>query len=269
MIVSDDARKMSTPYPCGQCLHCRINRARVWTHRLLLEQKSHAASVFVTLTYSDEFIPADSSLEPSDIQLFLKRLRYFLGDRKIRYYVVGEYGTATKRPHYHGALFGIGLEDENLILRSWSKGHVMVGELNEYSARYMTGYVTKGMTKKKDGRLEGRSPEFARMSLKPGLGSAAVEKAAVKLKGFDVDHTVREFQIGRRCYPLGRYLTARLSSLMGQDPNLQASEYWDYQQEMFDKHLGSDIYKDSILNDNAQKRLQQKKRHAIKRGGSL
>lgn len=43
-----------------------------------------------------------------DIQLFLKRLRKFVNknyNEKIRYYVIGEYGTRSLRPHWHILLF--------------------------------------------------------------------------------------------------------------------------------------------------------------------
>lgn len=43
-----------------------------------------------------------------DIQLFLKRLRKYINknyNEKIRYYVIGEYGTKSLRPHWHLLLF--------------------------------------------------------------------------------------------------------------------------------------------------------------------
>ena len=43
-----------------------------------------------------------------DIQLFLKRLRKHINkyyDEKIRFYVIGEYGTKSLRPHWHCLLF--------------------------------------------------------------------------------------------------------------------------------------------------------------------
>ena len=48
-------------------------------------------------------------LRKTDLQLFLKRLRYYVTKRlpkeKVRYYAVGEYGPVHFRPHYHLLLF--------------------------------------------------------------------------------------------------------------------------------------------------------------------
>jgi len=89
-------------YPCGQCLPCRINRRRIWAHRIMLEAGLYGDNAFITLTYDDEHDP--TSLEPKHAQTFLKRLRHNY-PKPIRYYLVGEYGESTDRPHYHAALF--------------------------------------------------------------------------------------------------------------------------------------------------------------------
>lgn len=84
---------------------CRLNRRRLWTHRLLLEQLKHGDSCFLTLTYDEKHLPEGGSLVPKHAQDFLKRLRSKT-NLKLRYYLVGEYGEDTERPHYHVALFG-------------------------------------------------------------------------------------------------------------------------------------------------------------------
>ena len=110
---------------------------------------------------------------------------------RLRYYLVGEYGDTTERPHYHICLFGYppcaygqtrlfknerpccawcsGLQD------TWSQGNVFSAELNELSIQYCAGYVTKKMTSHEDIRLNGRHPEFARMSNRPGIGVPALQ----------------------------------------------------------------------------------------------
>ena len=105
-----DLKVKGIPFPCGQCLACRINRRRVWTNRLLLESLDHEHNSFITLTYADEFLPISPTkpvptLCKRDAQLFLKRLRKRL-TFPIRYYLCGEYGGLNGRPHYHAILFG-------------------------------------------------------------------------------------------------------------------------------------------------------------------
>lgn len=202
-------------YPCGQCNPCRFNRARLWTSRLILESFGHESSCFVTLTYSPENLPPRNSLVPEHGTKFIKRLRHHLGKTKIRYFLVGEYGDQTQRPHYHLALFGIGQEFENLVRETWGLGHVDVGDLSPHSARYITGYVVKKLTDKRDVRLNGRHPEFARMS--KGIGKNAIPAIAASLSS-DVgraalDNTIDVptfLRAGSKTLPLGRYLRTQL-----------------------------------------------------------
>lgn len=91
-------------FGCGQCLPCRVNRRRIWTHRIMLEAAQYHDNSFVTLTYDEEKLPVDLSVTPRTLQLFMKRLRKVYPNR-IRYFGVGEYGDQTMRPHYHLALF--------------------------------------------------------------------------------------------------------------------------------------------------------------------
>lgn len=209
------------PYPCGQCMPCRINRRRVWSHRLMLESHKHGSSVFATFTYAPENVPACGSLCPRDVQLWLKRFRKEIGF-PIRYYFVGEYGDETFRPHYHAALFGVGLEYQEVAQKTWGFGFVHFGELTIKSAQYIAGYVTKKMTKKDDPRLKGLHPEFARMSLRPGIGASAMvdvasalndrEGAAEVNRLGDVPGLLRH---GPKKLPLGRYLKRRLRNELG------------------------------------------------------
>lgn len=202
---------------------CRLNRRRLWTHRLLLEQRCHEFSCFATLTYSDDNLPEGGSLRPKDMQLWLKRLRSLLGAaRPIRFYAVGEYGENTWRPHYHAALFGLSDLEGPLLDRSWQLGSVHVGQLTRESAQYIAGYVTKKMVDPEDPRLGGRHPEFARMSRRPGIGAGAVPVVAEALND---THGARSIAVvgdvpqalnhGRVSLPLGRYLRRKLREEMG------------------------------------------------------
>lgn len=61
--------------PCGACIGCRIDRSRSWALRCVHESKMHDANCFITLTYNDENKPYGGSLDKTDLQKFLKRLR--------------------------------------------------------------------------------------------------------------------------------------------------------------------------------------------------
>ena len=97
--------KSVLPLPCGKCLACRLNHAKEWAVRCMLESLYHDENYFVTLTYDDEHLPVDGKLHKKHYQDFLKRLRASSGC--FRYFGCGEYGSLNKRPHYHFVLFGI------------------------------------------------------------------------------------------------------------------------------------------------------------------
>lgn len=149
--------------------------------RLASEYENSYNAYFVTLTYNDEKATANAQkLNVIDVQLFLKRLRKELSkvdvyhypsiDRgsniaqnaKFRYFIVGEYGDRTNRPHYHGVLFdipykiGLNLRDEfaknkyirELIEKNWSNGLIHVGSITVASLKYILKYVLKSDTEK-------------------------------------------------------------------------------------------------------------------------
>lgn len=222
MLCVEPYRVGVAEYRCGVCPSCLSYRRSVWVSRLLLEASCHRQSVFVTLTYDEVNLPDDKSVSPRHMQLFLKRLRWYAAPAKVRFYGVGEYGSLYLRPHYHLALFGDCSED--MIYESWQLGFVQIGDLNEASAQYLCGYVLKHMVKHDDPRLCGRHPEFARMSLRPGIGGLATEvigDACVSKSGSrylaengDVPRFVRS-QSRKR--PVGRYLLGRIRSAVGVD----------------------------------------------------
>jgi hypothetical protein len=81
-------------------------------------------------------------LVKKDLQDFIKRVRYYQKkwtDNKIKYYAVGEYGTKTKRPHYHALMFGMhrGVKIDEI----WEYGHTDVGTCTLDSIDYVTKYV--------------------------------------------------------------------------------------------------------------------------------
>lgn len=209
-------------FACGQCNPCRFNRRRLWSHRMMLESLKHAENSFLTLTYDAEHLPAGGTLVPRDVQLFLKRLRKAISPVALRYFFVGEYGDQTFRPHYHAALFGLGIGATDVVKKSWGFGHVMLGDLTLHSAQYIAGYVVKKMTSDTDRRLDGRHPEFARMSLRPGIGAPAVGDVAVALKNqyginfiLDSGDVPVSLKSAKKNMPLGRYIRSKLRAELG------------------------------------------------------
>lgn len=264
--VSYDKRLSATPFGCGQCIHCRANKAREWTTRILLEMFDHGDSIFITLTYNDEHLPHDNNLQKRDVQNFIKRLRKDIQPQKIRYFMVGEYGDRSGRPHYHGALFGIGLMQNERIGKAWSMGFVKIGDLNKNSARYMTGYIMKGW-KKGHRDLGQRTPEFMLSSKKGGgLGIGSIKKIAKVLsedKNFD-KKLVKTLRMGKRDLPIGRYLTNKLIEFRGMDPMVARAAFVAYQESVFDEHMKPNKhYYFSLLEKDRVKRERQEKLQKI------
>ena len=69
-------------------------------------------NAFVTLTFRNEDLPDDRSVQKHHLQNFIKRLRKAHDGRTIRYFACGEYGAVHSRPHYHALLFNIDFRDK-------------------------------------------------------------------------------------------------------------------------------------------------------------
>jgi len=128
---------------------------------------------FLTLTYDEEQIPwtnTKPTLHKPDFQLFMKRLRSRQKRKKsqwkIRYYAVGEYGSETKRPHYHAITFNLHPKILSELTDIWDKGFVDIGTVTPASIRYVTKYVIN-----KVGQFTDQEKPFALMSRNPGLGA--------------------------------------------------------------------------------------------------
>jgi len=81
--------------PCGQCIGCRIDRAKAWAVRVYHEALGHKDSSFVTLTYNDGDLKDRKSLDKREFVLFMKRLRKKYG--KVRFLHCGEYGEVCQQ----------------------------------------------------------------------------------------------------------------------------------------------------------------------------
>lgn len=145
--------------PCGQCIGCRLERSRQWAVRCMHEASLYDNNCFITLTYSDEYLPRDNSLNVKHFQDFMKRLRKKYGSG-IRYYHCGEYGEKYGRPHYHACVFNLDFPDKYLfkdengikLYRSealeklWPFGHSSIGSVTFDSAAYVARYIMKKVT---------------------------------------------------------------------------------------------------------------------------
>lgn len=200
--------------PCGQCLQCRLEKARQWAMRCIHESQMHEENCFVTLTYNDQNLPADRSVHKLELSNFMRRLRKKLNGKEIKFYGCGEYGDRLGRPHYHVCLFGHEFNDKEVIQANrikyfknrfstaeghslytspflekvWGKGFVTVGDLTFESAGYVARYVMKKITgKKASAHYKNKSPEFCLMSRNPGIGFSWFEK--FKSDAFPKDFT--------------------------------------------------------------------------------
>lgn len=200
--------------PCGKCIGCRLEYSRQWANRMLLELEYHDSAYFVTLTYNDNHVPRNYysdlhtgealqslTLSKRDVQLFFKRLRKAFPDDRIRFYLAGEYGSDTFRPHYHAIIFGLHLDDlrvhkkslhgfsymiSDKLQRCWSQvlsgesyspddhniGFCLVANVSWETCAYVSRYVTKKLTGSESSFYDYFNivPPFTLMSRKPGIG---------------------------------------------------------------------------------------------------
>lgn len=185
--------------PCGGCIGCRLERSRSWAIRCIHEAALHTENCFITLTYDEEH--HEPSLYYPHFQKFLRSLRKAT-KKKIRFYMCGEYGDLNGRPHFHACLFGYRPKDLEIFKQSspgeyiytsatlqkhWPYGYSSVGNVTLESAAYIARYIFKKQTGKnasdhyqacdsRTGELTPISPEFNRMSLKPGIGMPWLQK---------------------------------------------------------------------------------------------
>lgn len=150
--------------PCGQCYACKLKRSNDWSIRLKQEYINHNQKcLFITLTYDDDnlnivkdipYISEDDKLlfqkasypfnqgiavlKKRDIQLFNKRARHVLPN--FTYFLVGEYGPTTLRPHYHALYFGLDMSSYELLSGLWTQGFVKINSVTPGRISYVSKY---------------------------------------------------------------------------------------------------------------------------------
>lgn len=195
--------------PCGQCIGCRLESSRQKAVRCMHESQLYENNCFITLTYDNESLPKDYSLNKKHFQDFMKRLRKKYSNIRIRYMHCGEYGEQFRRPHYHAIIFNLDFPDRELLKtingiplyksailsELWGHGLCSIGDVTFDSAAYVARYIMKKVNGKeqqkkdektglthyemfdsKTGEIFKLTPEYQTMSLKPGLGSEWYDK---------------------------------------------------------------------------------------------
>lgn len=151
--------------PCGICPACRINETTDWSVRALFELHDHKTASFVTLTYDNEHLPKNGSLEKDRLQGYFDNFQHKVKNEKginLRFFAAGEYGDHTHRCHYHAIMYGLNPDpfdknnDRKLIAESWKLCDPQMFEWNGHdynknainfvtreTIQYVAGYVQK------------------------------------------------------------------------------------------------------------------------------
>lgn len=193
--------------PCGKCLLCIQSHRRMWACRCINEAHISNGGMFLTLTCSDESqvrtFP-NGSLDHRPWQLFVKRLRKHLvsycepvsDGYPLRFFMCGEYGEKSHRPHYHALIFGWRFRDPCWVGRSRSGGDLFTSpyldelrydpksgqeifgkvsnfaDMSPYDISYTVGYIDKklGRANPRIYEKENLKPEYICMSRRPAIG---------------------------------------------------------------------------------------------------
>lgn len=168
----------------------------------------HRDNCFITLTYRDD--ARAISLDYTDFQLFLKRLRSRYPKDKFGFFCCGEYGETNPvtheidggkyRAHFHAILFGFNFPDRvpcrmlgqsdlfksKILDELWRHGDCKIGAVSFESAAYVARYAMKKVNGDlaystytiitPDGEMITRTPEMLVMSKRPAIGRGWFEK---------------------------------------------------------------------------------------------
>lgn len=253
--------------PCGQCHLCKQNKRRKKTTRMALEARNWTDSLFVTLTYDDDHLPTqyldkkqnyyyhdDGVLNPTHLRLFINKLRVALPPKSFRYFLCGEYGEDTLRPHYHLVLFGLTLKHANLIRESWSEPYskipfcaperldIQVPKDDWNVSQYCCTYIMKGMNNANNPLLENRTPEFFRSS--KGIGLSFVDDYIASLQTPSgnayiarMEDIPRSILFNGKTLPLDRYMQEKILNALPQGEKIKEARQKKYKESMLDMRL--------------------------------
>lgn len=246
MIVLNRGDPDERSVPCGRCHECISAKINGWVMRLKYQQKNSINNLFLTLTYDDEHLPFtiidDFEFDNNDncvdnsyyspcfnkdhlrdfIRSIRDKIRYSLKikgfskeeikkvNKNFKYFIVSEYGSESKRPHYHALFFGLpdGFDWYSEIAKLWYYGFVGFGKVADGSIVYCAAYLFK-------------DPFYYRKDipkeLKPfmlcsnGIGESFV---TTEVKNYFKSHVTDRFQIDGVTYKLPRYILEKIFPLL-------------------------------------------------------
>ena len=156
--------------PCGKCVECKKKYQNSWYVRFYEESRNHSSFIFFTLTYNNDTVPCNVDVETGecyntvykgDVQKWMKYFRKTLFYKykvnvKLKYFITSEYGPRTRRPHYHGIIWGVSHSDfQSIALSYWQKhfgfttseefSSPQISKRADSSLRYVAKYCSKGV----------------------------------------------------------------------------------------------------------------------------
>lgn len=225
---------------CGKCLECAKDKQNSWFQRIYEEIKFHQSKglkcVFSTLTYNEEtvpwsvpvdyvdsrtgelcHVPALRTLRRSDVRSWIKRCtlayRRATGKEAPRYYIIGEYGSKTFRPHYHAIFLNLSKRDWDIYYRrDWTRNFGFVGKDeviksgHDGLSRYLCKYVSKpalfDFYKNHQGFIEA-----PRVMVSNGFGKCYVDKMRNYHLAVDVSNDSKRVKVicDRMTYHFGKF----------------------------------------------------------------
>lgn len=180
-VVYNKYTRQTVQVQCGHCKACQVRRLKKYLPLICNESSQHKYMYFFTLTYNNDnlplkdvfkFIPEKKNYRPEyfqllresqdyvqfchgllpildteDIQKWFKRVRKLLDSRQVRfrYFVSGDYGETTFRPHYHGLLWfdssWLAENIQDVFARTWKVGNQSIGRFEVEPARSKGQYA--------------------------------------------------------------------------------------------------------------------------------
>ncbi len=197
--------------PCGKCYNCIKSYKHQWNFRLQehykhLTNEQKNKSLFITLTFRDDTLPAHNKKSVGLlVRKFLERVRKHY-KRSVTHFLVTEFGDNTHRLHLHGILFDCPFPPwklENL----WSYGFVSYRILTPQRITYITNYINK-----QDKEIIQLPDNKQFVFSSPGIGKKFIEQPVnVSLSHHEGRPNPFTYFNGRP-YPLPRYLRLKLFS---------------------------------------------------------